>query len=192
MKICALDISFSCTGIAIFDSEKNTFTLDKLKGDGEKHQKFIDIQKTINTYTIPKLKEKLNDIDILVIEEPFPFGCFSSGLYALDTSICQAFYDKLDKTFTPRTLEYIHGCKSHKKSQSVSLAKDICSSLQKNNHEVIFNYKNNDACEAFLYLIHYMILENKLDSKDVSDIKNINSKIGTIKEAPLPKKRKRG
>lgn len=190
MRICALDISFSCTGIAIFDSEKNTFLLDKLKGDGEKHQKFIDIQKTINTYTIPKLKEKLNDIDVLVIEEPFPFGCFSSGLYALDTSVCQAFYDKLDKTFTPRTLEYIHGCKSHKKSQSVSLAKDICLLLENNGYEILFKSKGNDACEAFLYLIHFMILENKLRPKDINDIKNINDKIGTIKITSATKKRK--
>ena len=192
MKICALDISFSSTGIAIYDSEYNCFILDKLKGDGTKHQKFIDIQKTINNYTLPNLKEKLKGIDVLVIEEPFPFGCFSSGLYALDTAICQVFFDKLDKTFTPRTLEYIHGCKSHKKSQSVILAKDICSILQKNNYEIIFNSKNNDACEAFLYLIHYMLLENKLTTEDIKDIKNINSKIGTVKEAPPPKTKKRG
>ena len=188
MKIAALDISFSCTGIALYDSEYNLFILDKLKGDGEKHQKFMDIQKTINTYTIPNLKEKLKDIDILIIEEPFPFGCFSSGLYALDTAICQAFYEKLNNSFHPRTLEYIHGCKAHKKTQSVDLAKNICSLLENNGYEILFKSKGNDACEAFLYLIHFMMLENKLKPKDIENIKGINQKIGTIKEPTATKK----
>lgn len=188
MKIIALDLSFSKTGIARIDSKAKEIVLDALNGDGKKHQKFIDIQESLKEYTLPELDKVVKGNELLIMEEPFPFGMFSSGLYALDTSVYQRYGDIEKKTYNPRTLEYLHNCKSHKKNQSVELAKQIVETLRESGYSVTYKSKGNDACEAFIYLIHYIVSEYNREKKEIIEkeiiekIKNINNRLGTKKE----------
>lgn len=191
MKIASLDPSFSCTGIALFDSGKKEFTLTCLKGDGQKHKKFIDIQQSIHSYTIHNLENILEGIDSLITEEPFPFGMFSSGLFALDTAICQHFFTVLKQTYNPRTLEFIHSCKAHKKSQSVSLCNNLISILSDSGYSFIRKSKGNDAAEAFIYLIHYMLENNLFEIQLKNKINSLNNKLGLSPDEIKQMKKKR-
>lgn len=166
-KITALDLSFSKTGIAKIDTEKKEIELNCLVGDGKKHQKFIEIQQSLKEYTLPELDKHIKGSNILIIEEPFPFGMFSSGLYALDTAVIQRYYEIEHYSFSPRTLEYIHNCRSHKKKQSVELVKSIIEILERNGYKIIKKSKGHDACEAFIYLIHFILLNLNIENNNM-------------------------
>lgn len=191
MIVCALDPSFSNTGIAKCDTERKTLVVDSVKGDGRKHSAFQDIQNSIHMHYMPMLSEKVAGTDALVTEEPFPFGSFSSGLYALDTAICQTFFGILKKTYNPRTLEFIHDCRKHGKSQSKELASGIIDVFRNSGYEVQTKTKGHDGAEALIYLVHYCLSMDVFQDGMPERFRSLNEYIGMDSESKKKKKTKK-
>lgn len=167
--ICALDPSFSNTGMAFLHPMRRLVLLDALKGDGRPHKRFTDIQESIASYTLPMLEERFlkEGVRHLYMEEPFPHGTFSAGLYALDTAIAQRFHPILRRSYNPRTLEHVIGVGRHTKEQSVSMALRLIDILRAHGYAVQWpkgkgrkgDIPCHDACEAFIYLMHSVLLD---------------------------------
>ena len=187
MFLSALDISFSNTGIAHIDIENKTITLSSLPGDKAPHKKFNEIQKSIHEYTLPQLCVHLAKTTFLVYEEPFPFGSFSSGLYALDTAIIQKFYHIPHFSYHPRTLEQIHKTNSHTKNQSKNLAFLLIQLFIWEGYEIIYPDKKkipHDTCEALIYACLYLSQNNCFSNP-------LHQNLLTLLDTSKPEKKKK-
>ena len=64
----------------------------------------------------------------IVMEQPFVGGCWSSGLYGLDSAFYQRWREYIVKTYHPSTLNKVLG--KHTKKDSIDLAHAIITELE--------------------------------------------------------------
>lgn len=131
MVLGSLDLSFTSTGFTALNLDQHTIYTKSIK-IGCKDKSFIGMQKSIS-FAINNIESEIikNNVDKLVIEEPFPGTIFSAGLYGLDSSVYQHFKNIIIHTFHPTILRKIHGHKYTKKD-SLTLAKQIIDDLCSN------------------------------------------------------------
>lgn len=194
MIIAGLDPSFTSTGVAILDTEKKTIKT-KAICFGCPDKSFIGMQNSI-TAILWELDTLLDEIDFLVMEQPFAGQIFSAGLYGLDSVIYQHFRDVIINTYHPTTLRKIHG-KKYTKKDSKHLATNIIDILEKEGYSYINNKQENkngkvdmygnklsrnggyaitsDESEAFLYVVVTSIKSGVMfDSlKDIKNMLNV-------------------
>lgn len=155
LKVIGLDVSFRRTGIALLDfSQKKWGTINV--GVQSPGKSFTSNARSVREVSSLILRYA-SHADQVFMEEPFPGGEYSSGLYSLDTYLYLALQDLDVKiiTYNPTTLKHIMGHRNPKKSESVALAKSIQSVL-KNNDWSTKDTKRfpHDEAEAFIYAIY--------------------------------------
>ena len=90
------------------------------------------------------------------MEQPFVGGCWSAGLYGLDSAFFQRWREYIVKTYHPNTLKKIMG--KHTKKDSIALAHAIINELEYCEWRVTTPASKitDDQSEALIYntLIH--------------------------------------
>ena len=148
MIIAGLDPSFTSTGVAILDTEKKTIKT-KAVCFGCPDKSFDGMQKSI-TAILWTLDELLENVDVLVMEQPFAGQIFSAGLYGLDSAIYQHFRKLIVHTYHPTSLRKIHG-KKYTKTDSKHLALDVISMLKDFEYAYINNLPENKNGKLDMY-----------------------------------------
>lgn len=175
MRYFSFDLSFTGTGICMMDDDHKTINFWQVKTYLEKLKTFENIQKAISSVLadigyIVSCYEKLGEMKI-IMEQPFVGGCWSAGLYGLDSAFYQRFRNVIAKTFHPNTLKKVMG--KHTKKDSRLLAQDILADLEgcgwrtdlptlKGSLERTFKI-TDDQAEALIYNCIFHVEENHPD-----------------------------
>ena len=167
MRYFSFDLSFTGTGICMMDDEHKTVMLWQVKTCLEKIKTFENIQKAISSVLadigyILSCYEQLGEMKI-IMEQPIVGGCWSAGLYGLDSAFYQRFRPFIAKTFHPNTLKKVMG--KHTKKDSVRLAQDILADLEACGWKAITPTAKitDDQAEALIYNTLYHIEEKHPD-----------------------------
>lgn len=166
MRYFSFDLSFTGTGICMMDDNNKTILFWQVKTDLEKSKTFENIQKAISAVLadvgyILSCYEKLGEMKI-IMEQPFVGGCWSAGLFGLDSAFYQRFRNVIAKTFHPNTLKKVMG--KHTKKDSILLAQDILYDLQTCGWRVNAPTKiTHDQAESLIYNALFHIEEKHPD-----------------------------
>ena len=132
MRYFSFDLSFTGTGICMLDDNMKIISFWQVKTFLEKLKTFENIQIAITSvlqdieYILADY-EKLNEMKI-IMEQPFVGGCWSAGLYGLDSAFYQRWRQFIVRSYHPNTLKKVMG--QHTKKDSRLLAQDILADLE--------------------------------------------------------------
>lgn len=103
---------------------------------------------------VEEIEDKVKDVELMIMEEPFPNAQFSSGLFALDSVIYNRLKDRLELyTVNPNMLGSIHGKRKYSKTESVELSMKLLEVFTAEGYENVTKHKwCHDESEAFIYL----------------------------------------
>ena len=160
MLYFAFDLSFTGTGICMMNDNEKTIQFWQVKTTLDKKKTFESIQKGITTI-LQGIEQIIADHEqssglTIVMEQPFVGGCWSAGLYGLDSAFYQRWKHVIKRTYHPNTLKKIMG--KHTKNDSINLAHAIITDLESCGWRVKSpsNKITDDQAEALIYntLIH--------------------------------------
>lgn len=176
MLYFSFDLSFTGTGICMMDDAEKKITFWQVKTTLDKHKTFESVQRGITSIlqrvdNIIASYEQDNNLKI-VMEQPFVGGCWSAGLYGLDSAFYQRWCKHIVKTFHPNTLKKIMG--KHTKKDSINLAHAIITELESCGWRVISPASKitDDQAEALIYNTLYHIEEKHPDFIEMYDTLN--------------------
>ena len=176
MLYFAFDLSFTGTGICLFDDNTKTIHFWQVKTTLDKHKTFESVQSGITSIlqgieNIVAEYEQPSGLTI-VMEQPFVGGCWSAGLFGLDSAFYQRWREYVVKTYHPNTLKKIMG--KHTKKDSIDLAHAIITELESCGWRVKSpsNKITDDQSEALIYNTLYHIEEKHQDFIEMYDTLN--------------------
>ena len=175
MLYFSFDLSFTGTGICMMDDAEKKITFWQVKTVLDKHKTFESVQRGISAI-LQGIEQILADHEQegmkIVMEQPFVGGCWSAGLYGLDSAFYQRWCKYIVKTFHPNTLKKIMG--KHTKKDSVNLAHDIISELEVCGWRVTSPASRitDDQSEALIYNVLIHIEEKHPDFIEMFDALN--------------------
>lgn len=153
MIIVGLDLSFTRTGVTVLDTEKSSFGC---------YRESVEIKDKSFLGTLNAVEDLIGRVLVLpemfqaehfAVEEPFPGGEYSSGLFALDSLMIHELRErgKSVSTYNPTTLKHLIGHRSPKKSESVELMQNVAIALE------LYDFTGHRIChdeaESFLYAV---------------------------------------
>ena len=172
----SFDLSFTGTGICMMDDAEKKITFWQVKTALDKKKTFDSIQRGITTIlqgieNIIACYEKENNLKI-AMEQPFVGGCWSAGLYGLDSAFFQRWREYIRRTYHPNTLKKIMG--KHTKKDSIDLAHAIITELESCGWRVKTPSNNitDDQAEALIYNVLIHIEEKHPDFIEMYDTLN--------------------
>lgn len=159
MLYFSFDLSFTGTGICMMDDNTKTIQFWQVKTVLDKHKTFESVQRGISAI-LQGIENIIADYEQegmkIVMEHPFVGGCWSAGLYGLDSAFYQQWRDYIVRTWHPNTLKKIMG--KHTKKDSIDLAHAIITELVQSGWRVLSPTSKitDDQSEALIYntLIH--------------------------------------
>ena len=160
MLYFSFDLSFTGTGICMMNDAEKKITFWQVKTTLDKHKTFESVQRGISAI-LQGIEQILSDHEHdnnlkIVMEQPFVGGCWSAGLYGLDSAFYQRWREYIKRTYHPSTLNKVLG--KHTKKDSVNLARDIIVELESCGWKLISSALRitDDMSEALIYntLIH--------------------------------------
>ena len=175
MLYFAFDLSFTGTGICMMDDASKRISFWQVKTTLDKKKTFESIQRGI-TSILKGIENILSDNEQeglkIVMEQPFVGGCWSSGLYGLDSAFYQRWREYIRRTYHPNTLKKIMG--KHTKKDSIDLAHAIITELESCGWRVKSpsNKITDDQSEALIYNTLYHIEEKHPDFIEMYDTLN--------------------
>lgn len=175
MLYFSFDLSFTGTGICLFDDNNKTIQFWQVKTALDKKKTFESIQRGITTI-LTGIENILSDYEqegmTIVMEQPFVGGCWSAGLYGLDSAFYQRWREYIRRTYHPNTLKKVLG--RHTKKDSINLANDIITELESCGWRVKSpsNKITDDQSEALIYNTLYHIEEKHHDFIEMYDTLN--------------------
>lgn len=176
MLYISFDLSFTGTGICMMDDASKRISFWQVKTNLEKKKTFDSVQRGITSIlqgidNIIADYEQDNNLKI-VMEQPFVGGCWSAGLYGLDSAFYQRWCKHIVKTFHPNTLKKIMG--KHTKKDSIALAHAIINELESCGWRVVSPASKitDDQAEALIYNTLYHIEEKHPDFIEMYDTLN--------------------
>ena len=175
MLYFSFDLSFTGTGICLFDDNTKTIQFWQVKTTLDKKKTFESIQRGI-TLIMQGIENIIADHEQegmkIVMEQPFVGGCWSAGLYGLDSAFYQRWREYVRRTYHPNTLKKILG--KHTKKDSIDLAHAIITELESCGWRVKSpsNKITDDQSEALIYNTLYHIEEKHPDFIEMYDTLN--------------------
>lgn len=155
-RFIGIDASFTRTGIAeISNGIVKTHSCSNPIGE----KTFKNVFLAANSLAEEILKS-LGDLSgaFIVLEEPFPGGTFSSGLYCLDSLILEKVLGRAEVALVhPTWLGYIHEKRKHSGTDSVNLTKELMVMLKTIGYKVPEKRISHDEAEAFLFSVLGML-----------------------------------
>lgn len=176
MLYFSFDLSFTGTGICMIDDNEKKIAFWQVKTELDKKKTFESIQRGITTIlkgieNIVADYEQDNNLKF-VMEQPFVGGCWSAGLFGLDSAFYQRWREYIRRTYHPNTLKKIMG--KHTKNDSIDLANDIIAELGHCGWRVIppASKITDDQAEALIYNVLIHIEERHPDFIEMYDTLN--------------------
>ena len=175
MLYFSFDLSFTGTGICLMNDNEKTISFWQVKTTLEKKKTFESVQKGITTIlqgVENVLADHEQDSMKIVMEQPFVGGCWSAGLFGLDSAFFQRWKRCITKTFHPNTLKKIMG--KHTKKDSIALAHAIITDLEYCGWRTTSPASKitHDQSEALIYNVLYHIEEKHSDFIEFYDTLN--------------------
>lgn len=176
MLYFSFDLSFTGTGICMMDDDTKTIQFWQLKTTLDKHKTFESVQRGI-TSILQGIENITADHEHnksmkMIMEQPFVGGCWSAGLYGLDSAFYQRWREYIVKTYHPNTLKKVMG--KHTKKDSINLAHAIINELESCGWRVVSPASKitHDQSEALIYNTLYHIEEKHPDFIEMYDTLN--------------------
>ena len=176
MLYFSFDLSFTGTGICLFDDNEKKISFWQVKTILDKKKTFESIQSGI-TSILQGIENIIAEYEqpsglTLLMAQPFVGGCWSAGLYGLDSAFYQRWRQYIKKTWHPNTLKKIMG--KHTKKDSINLAHAIITELESCGWLVNFPASKitDDQSEALIYNTLYHIEEKHQDFIEMYDTLN--------------------
>ena len=175
MLYFAFDLSFTGTGICMMNDNEKKISFWQVKTILDKKKTFETIQSGITSILqgieniiVDKEQEGMK----IVMEQPFVGGCWSAGLYGLDSAFFQRWREYINRTYHPNTLKKIMG--KHTKNDSINLAHAIITELESCGWRVRSPASKitDDQSEALIYNTLYHIEEKHPDFIEMYDTLN--------------------
>ena len=175
MLYFSFDLSFTGTGICLFDDNTKKIQFWQVKTILDKKKTFESVQNGI-TPILQDIENIIAEYEQegleMVMEQPFVGGCWSAGLFGLDSAFYQRWREYIVKTYHPYTLNKVLG--EHTKKDSIVLAHAIITELESCGWRVNSPSSKitDDQSEALIYNTLYHIEEKHPDFIEMYDTLN--------------------
>ena len=165
MVLVGVDGSYTRTGLTVLDDVARTINMYALESViGEKtFPNHYRAARVISDGVLKKVPE--GELIKVIIEEPFPGGEYSPGLYCLDTLIISALISErmVVEVYSMHTswLGHIFMTRNHTKTDSVKLAKEIIAVFVASGYSVPRTRITHDEAESLLFTSRLFVLNNE-------------------------------
>lgn len=159
--LAGIDPSYSRTGISIYTGDAIVITNLSQSNKGMK-KTFSNVWNSANDLSSRIVKLLLSyNVNGVISEVPPPQGCYSPGLWCLDSLIFAKLRNRVDTLYglSPTYIGHVHGTRKYKKSWSVDVANEIINTLSMK-VDIKTGRLNHDESESFIFLCRLLVRLN--------------------------------